>query len=77
MTNRRTGRMVLAMALLAATGLAVGCESDIDREMRLEREALEESGELEELEQQLNTVNPDPYDPEKNTSRFRGGHNKR
>jgi len=70
-----TRRLLLAAALLAGAGLAAACESDVDRQMRLEREALEEAGKLEALEQQLDTTNPDPYSREsagtKNIGRFR------
>ena len=55
------GRWLLLGAALTLAGLTASCESDIDREMRQEREALKKSGELEELEGQLNTTNPDPY----------------
>lgn len=58
----RTGS-ALAGVLLAVAGLTAACESDIDRQLRLEREALKEAGKLEELEKQLDTTNPDPYAP--------------
>lgn len=57
------GRGLLLGTLLALAGMTAACESDIDREMRQEREALKKAGELEELEGQLNTTNPDPYGP--------------
>ena len=63
MTYRSAGRTALALALLAAAGMTAACESDVDRAMREEREALKASGQLEELEDQLQTKNPDPYDP--------------
>jgi len=63
MTYRSAGRTALALALLVAAGMTAACESDVDRAMREEREALKASGELEDLEQQLETQNPDPYDP--------------
>ena len=68
-------RFLLVGAALALAGATAACESDVDREMRLEREALKKSGELEELEGQLNTTNPDPYAPSAtgtiNRGRFR------
>jgi len=68
-------RLLLAGAMLAIAGLTVACESDVERQMREEREALKASGELEKLENQLDTVNPDPYAPEstgtKNIGRFK------
>ncbi len=57
----RAGRWFLVGTLVALAGLTAACESAIEREMRLEREALKTSGELEELENQLDTTNPDPY----------------
>lgn len=70
-----TRRLLLVAALLAFAGLTAACESDVDRQMRLEREALKKSGELEELEQQLDTTNPDPYSRKsagtKNIGRFK------
>ena len=75
MFHREVLRLGLVGAMLAIAGLTAACESTVEREMRLEREALEASGELEELEGQLNTVNPDPYDPSKtgtkNIGRFK------
>jgi hypothetical protein len=66
---------VLAATMLILAGLVAGCESDIDRQMRQEREALKKAGELEELEGQLNTKNPDPYSKDeagtKNIGRFK------
>lgn len=76
MTDRTAGRIVLAMALLAAAGVAAACESDIDRQMRLEREALESSGELDDLKGQLETQNPDPYDPQTRNPTIRGPANR-
>ncbi|WP_340119958.1 hypothetical protein [Pelagibius sp. 7325] len=64
MFHVKKSRPLLAATMLVLAGLVAGCESDIDRQMRLEREALEKSGELEELEGQLNTKNPDPYSKE-------------
>ena len=55
------GRWLLLGVALTLAGLTAACESDIDREMRQAREVLKKSGELEELESQLNTTNPDPY----------------
>lgn len=63
MRNGHTRSLLLVGTLLALAGLTAACESDIDRQMRQEREALKKSGELEELEGQLNTTNPDPYAP--------------
>jgi hypothetical protein len=61
--------------MLAFAGMTAACESDVERQMRLEREALKKSGELEELEEQVETVNPDPYDPKeagtRNIGRFK------
>jgi len=57
------GRWLVFCVLLALGGLATACESDVERAMRQEREALKKSGELEELESQLDTTNPDPYAP--------------
>ena len=75
MLHVKKNRLVLTGSILALAGLLLACESDVDRQMRLEREALEASGELEDLEGQLNTVNPDPYDPKKtgtkNIGRFK------
>lgn len=65
--NRR--RLLLAGAMLAIAALTAACESDAERQMRLEREALQKSGELEELEKQLNTTNPDPYSREESGTR--------
>jgi hypothetical protein len=71
--NRK--RLLLAAAMVATAGLAAACESDVQREMRLEREALKKSGDLEELQKQLDTVNPDLYAPDetktKNIGRFK------
>jgi hypothetical protein len=63
MFDAKLKRLLLAGALVAAAGLTAACESDVQRQMRLEREALKESGELEELQKQVDTVNPDPYAP--------------
>jgi hypothetical protein len=56
-------RGLLVGALLALAGASAACESKLDREMRQEREALKKSGELEKLEGQLDTTNPDLYAP--------------
>ena len=64
MPHRHPTRLLMAGALLALTCLTAACESDVERQMRLEREALKKSGELEELQQQLDTSNPDPYKPD-------------
>jgi hypothetical protein len=61
MFHAKKSRPLLAATMLVLAGLVAGCESDIDRQMRQEREALKEAGELEELEGQLDTKNPDPY----------------
>lgn len=61
MFHAKNRRPFLAVTLLAFAGLTAACESSIEREMRLEREALKKSGELEELQNQVDTVNPDPY----------------
>ncbi|GAB4224412.1 MAG: hypothetical protein Tsb0032_28930 [Kiloniellaceae bacterium] len=75
MFHVKKSRLLLIGTLVVAAGLAAACESDIDRKMRLEREALKDSGELEKLEGQLDTVNPDPYAPgktgTKNIGRFK------
>lgn len=75
MFHAKKSRQVLVAAMLGLAGLTAACESAMEREMRLEREALEASGKLDELENQLNTVNPDPYDPKKagtrNIGRFK------
>lgn len=63
MFHSRISRLALAGPLLMVASLLAACESDVERQMRLEREKLEETGELEELEEQLDTTNPDPYDP--------------
>jgi hypothetical protein len=63
MLHGHNRRFLLVGAALALAGLTAACESAVEREMRLEREALKKSGELEELEGQLNTTNPDPYAP--------------
>jgi len=65
---------VLAATMLVLAGLVAGCESDIDRQMRQEREALEKAGELEELEGQLNTTNSDPYSKEEVGTKNPGRH---
>lgn len=72
MRHAKKARPVTFAAILTLAGLTAACESDVDRQMRLEREALEAQGELEELEGQLNTTNPDPYDPEKRGTINRG-----
>ena len=64
MAHGWTGRLLLAGMILALAGLTVACENNVQREMRKEREALKKSGELDELEDQLNTTNPDPYKSE-------------
>ncbi|MEQ9627223.1 MAG: hypothetical protein RLO02_03435 [Roseitalea porphyridii] len=64
MFHVKKSRPLLAATMLVLAGLVAGCESDIDRQMRQEREALKKAGELEELEGQLNTQNPDPYSKE-------------
>ncbi|MEO3431479.1 hypothetical protein AAFN88_21660 [Pelagibius sp. CAU 1746] len=69
MFDAKISRLILVATALTFAGLTAACESDIERKMRLEREALKKSGELEELENQVNTVNPDPYDPEKSGTR--------
>ncbi len=61
MFHAKKSRLILAGTMLVLTGLLGACETDVQRQMRLEREALKASGELEELQQQLDTVNPDPY----------------
>jgi hypothetical protein len=61
MSYAKQKRLLLAGAMVAIAGLTAACESNVQREMRLEREALKKSGELEELQNQVNTVNPDPY----------------
>ncbi len=75
MTYRTTGRTLLVTALLALAGLTAACESDAERAARLEREALIKAGKMEELQNSLETVNPDPYDPKKagtkNIGRFK------
>lgn len=50
---------------VAALGLTAACETAAERDARLEREAYIETLNVEELKEQLNTVNPDPYDPKK------------
>lgn len=72
MRRATKNRLATAGTLLLLAGLTAACESDVDRQMRLEREALEAEGELEELEGQLNTTNPDPYDPKKRGTINRG-----
>lgn len=67
MFDAKKSRLFLAGTVLALAGLTAACESAVERQMRLEREALEATGELEKLEGQLDTVNPDPYDPKKTT----------
>jgi hypothetical protein len=57
-------RLLLLAALVAVAGLTA-CESAAEREARLEREAYLKSLDVEELKKQLETVNPDPYAPEK------------
>lgn len=69
MFHAKKSRRVLVATMLGLAGLTAACESAMEREMRLEREALEASGKLDELENQLNTVNPDPYDPKKTGTR--------
>ncbi len=75
MFDAKYSRLILVATLLAFAGMTAACESDVERQMRLEREALKKSGELEELEEQVETVNPDPYDPKtkgtKNIGRFK------
>lgn len=75
MSDAKKSPAVFAAIVLALAGLTAACESDIDRKMREEREALKKAGELEELEGQLNTTNPDPYSREeagtKNIGRFK------
>ncbi len=75
MSDAKKSPAVLAAILLTFAGLTAGCESAVERQMREEREALEAAGELEELEGQLDTTNPDPYSREeagtKNIGRFK------
>ena len=63
MFDAKKSRLILIATVLAFAGLTAACESDVERQMRLEREALKKSGELEELQNGINTVNPDPYAP--------------
>ena len=69
-------RLFLVGVMLSLAGLTTACESAVERQMRLEREALKKSGELENLENQVNTVNPDPYDP-KTTGTYNLGRSRR
>ena len=64
MLHGQKRRILLVGAVLALGGLTAACESAVDREMRQEREALKKSGELEELENQLHTTNPEKYKSE-------------
>jgi len=57
--NKR--RLLLVGAMLALAGLVTACETAAEREARLEREAYIKTLDMEELKQQLDTVNPDPY----------------
>jgi hypothetical protein len=64
-------RIFLIGALLAMAGLTTGCETNAERQARLEREAFMKTVDVEELKKQLNTVNPDPYAPgEKGTRKI-------
>lgn len=64
MPYAKKSHLLIAGTMLLVAGLTVACESDVERQMRLEREAMKEKGELEKLEGQLDTTNPDPYDPQ-------------
>jgi hypothetical protein len=68
-------RLLLAGAMLALAGLTAACESAAERQARLEREAYIESLDIDELKGSLETVNPDPFDPDKqgtsNIGKFR------
>ncbi len=77
MFDAKSSRLILVATMLAFAGMTAACESNVEREMRLEREALKESGELEELENQVNTVNPDPYDPKTRGTINRGRFSRR
>ena len=56
-------RLMLIAAMLAVVGLTAACESAAERQARLEREAYIESLDVEELQNSIETVNPDPYAP--------------
>ena len=61
-------RLLLVAAFMAIAGLTAACESDAERKARLEREAHTKQLDIEELKKQLETVNPDPYAPKKNSA---------
>ena len=63
MFHRDRKRLLLVAAMLAVAGLAAACESDAERRARLEREAYIKTLNVEELQNSLETVNPDPYAP--------------
>ena len=65
-------RIPVLGVLLAAAALTAACETAAEREARLEREAYVESLDVEELKNQLETVNPDPYDPKSRRTINRG-----
>ena len=69
---REKCRIPLIAVLLAAAALTAACETAAEREARLEREAYVESLDVEELKKQLDTVNPDPYDPKNRRTINRG-----
>ena len=75
MSHGETRRLFLICAMLAVAGMTAACESDAERKARLEREEYLKSLDVEELQKQLNTVNPDPYAPgetgTKNVGRFK------
>ncbi|MGF1594937.1 MAG: hypothetical protein ACFCUW_16770 [Kiloniellaceae bacterium] len=62
-------RLLLVGAMLAIAGLTAACESAAERQARLDREAYIKSLDVEELKESLETVNPEPFDPDKQRTR--------
>ena len=69
-------RLFLIAAMLAVAASTAACESEAERQARLEREAYIKSLDTEELKNSLKTVNPDPYSSETTAPMSFGGHKK-
>ncbi|MGF1632044.1 MAG: hypothetical protein ACFCUT_21415 [Kiloniellaceae bacterium] len=69
MFHKDRKRLLLVAAMLAVAGLTAACESAAERQARLEREAYIKTLNVEELQNSLETVNPDPYAPSETGTR--------